>query len=535
MKFLQLFFMVLALQPVCTELLKAQFDSTNLPLFIIETNGLNIPDEPKIKANLKIIHKKDSYNHTTDEANIYDGVIGIEIRGRYSASLPQKPFGLETRDADGNNLNVSLLGMPQENDWILLANYNDKTFMRNSLTFDLFRKMDHYAPRTHHCEVLVNGNYQGIYVFTEKIKRDKNRVNIATLNPEENSGDDLTGGYIIKVDYYNASDSWRSGFDPGGQPGDKVHFVYEYPKADEITQIQKNYIQNFIREFETVIYSAGYSHEKISKFIDIPSFIDYFILNELARNVDAYKKSSFFYKDKDSKGGLLHAGPVWDFDWAWKNINECYFGATDGSGWAWEVHYCNPWPVPPGWMNRLLRDPIFGRKVNQRYFELRDTHLSEANIYNYIDSVANVLRDPQLRHFAKWQILGKNVGTPEMDAQPATYSGEIEKFKMWISRRLQWLDINIPGFIVTGAPENDFPESVNVYPNPAQDYLTVVSATKIMELMLFSMEGKSLYSDKALNTTQVELDLEKIEKGAFFLTVTLSDGSRFTRKVIKTR
>ena len=184
-----------------------QVDSTNLPLFIIDTNGAAIQDEPKVPAKLKIIYKPSAYNHPQDPANVYDGDIGIEIRGHYSATLPQKPYGLETRDDSGENLNVPLFQMPKENDWILLANYNDKTFMRNTLALKLSREMGHYAPRTQFCEVIVNGTYQGIYVFTEKIKRDKNRVDISKLEPDENDGDDLTGGYIFKVDYYDATDS----------------------------------------------------------------------------------------------------------------------------------------------------------------------------------------------------------------------------------------------------------------------------------------------------------------------------------------
>ena len=147
-------------------------DSTNIPLIIINTNNQIIVDEPKINVDFKII---DNYpqglNYPNDSGNVYQGIAGIEIRGSYSATLPQKPFGIETRDIQGNNNNVSLFGMPQENDWILIANYNDKTFLRNVLAFDLFEKMGHYAPRTKLCEVVINDIYNGIYVFTEKIKR----------------------------------------------------------------------------------------------------------------------------------------------------------------------------------------------------------------------------------------------------------------------------------------------------------------------------------------------------------------------------
>lgn len=230
-----------------------QVDSTNLPLFIIDTKGVSIVDEPKITAELKIIYHQNEYNHPGDTANIYHGNIGIEVRGKYSASLPQKPYGLETRDSLGNNFNVPLFHMPAENDWILLANYNDKTFMRNSLSFELFRKMGHYAPRTQFSEVIVNNIYQGIYVFTEKIKRDQGRVNISKLNNTDNDGDELTGGYIFKVDYYDNFNSWLSKYSPIGHYDKDVHFVYHYPEPEEITPAQKNYISNFVNEFEAIL------------------------------------------------------------------------------------------------------------------------------------------------------------------------------------------------------------------------------------------------------------------------------------------
>jgi hypothetical protein len=164
-------------------------EGMDIPIVVIETNGgFSIPDEPKINAHMKVIdHGPGQLNFISDSGNIYDGNVGIEIRGAYSASLPQKPYGFETRNEASENLNVPLLGMPVENDWILLANYNDKSFLRNSLAGQIFRSMGHYAPRTRHCEVIVNGSYDGIYVLTEKIKRDKNRVDIARLLQGNNS------------------------------------------------------------------------------------------------------------------------------------------------------------------------------------------------------------------------------------------------------------------------------------------------------------------------------------------------------------
>ncbi len=329
----------------------SQFEGSDIPLVVIEPNGgFPIPDEPKMKAYMKIIdHGIGGWNSPTDAGNKYSGPIGIEIRGAYSSTLPQKSYGFEARNPYGETISVPLLGMPEENDWILLANYNDKSFLRNALAGNIFRQMGYYAPRTVHCEVMVNGEYKGIYVLTEKIKRDPNRLDIAKLESHENSGDEVTGGYIFKTDYYGADDSWESNYAPATRPGKKVHFVYVYPKADEITEAQKSYIQGYVDSFEEVLHGPDFKDwvSGYRAFLDVNSFRDYFILSELTRNVDAYKKSRFLSKDKESKGGRIHSGPPWDYDWAWKDIWDCHmFTNTDGSGWAYQVNDCDVWPTP---------------------------------------------------------------------------------------------------------------------------------------------------------------------------------------------
>ena len=158
------------------------FEGSTLPLMVIDTDGHDIPDEPKITANMKLINNGNGeVNHPDDPANEYDGFIGIEIRGSSSAGYPQKPYSLETRDASGEDLNVSLLGMPKESDWVLISHYNEKTFMRNPLSFQLFEEMGHYSIRFRLIDVILNGRYDGIYLFAEKVKRDKNRININKL------------------------------------------------------------------------------------------------------------------------------------------------------------------------------------------------------------------------------------------------------------------------------------------------------------------------------------------------------------------
>jgi len=516
----------------------SQFNGSDIPLVVIETNGgFPIPDEPKLKAHMKIIdHGPGGRNTPSDEGNIYAGNIGIEIRGAYSASLPQKPYGFETRDANGENLNVSLLGMPQENDWILLANYNDKSFLRNALAGHLFRQMGHYAPRTRHCEVVVNDSYQGIYVLTEKIKRDKNRVDIARLENFENSGDDLTGGYIFKTDYYTWEDSWASSYSPEERPGATVNFVYSYPKADEITASQKEYIQSYVNFFEEVLYGTNFKDPQTgySAYIDESSFRDYFILSEVTRNVDAYKKSRFFFKDKESKGGKIHSGPPWDYDWAWKDLWDCFmFTNTDGSGWAYKVNECDVWPTPPVYMTSLLQDEYFANKIKHRYVNLRQTSLSDKSIFAYIDSVTSYLQEAQQRHYTTWDILGKNVGAPEVGYIPMNFLGEIVKFKGWIQKRLIWLDSNMPGDEFGPLQSTVQLSSVlRLFPNPASEIVYIESDTPIVRIKIYSISGTQVYLKEGSPGYSTAVNISDLSSGIYLVNVVMESGERIIKRLV---
>jgi len=506
-------------------------DSTILPLVLINTLGQAIVDEPKINTNLKIIHNGPGLmNHPSDPANIYDGFAGIEIRGSYSASLPQKPFGVETRDALEANNNVSLFNMPAENDWILIANYNDKTFLRNILAFDLFTKMEHYAPRTQLCEVVINDIYNGIYVFTEKIKKDNGRVAIATLKSTENAGDSLTGGYIFKVDYWNGSNSWVSDYNNPNYPSDEVRYVYDYPDENAITIEQKNYIQDKVSAFEDALWGPDFMDaiNGYRQYIDVPSFIDYFIVNEFARNIDGFKKSRRFHKDKNSNDSLIYAGPVWDFDWAYKDHDS---GMLNGSGWMHSFSGGSD-VKPPGWYMRLIQDTTFANELACRYFDLRTNILDTTVLFNYIDSIADVLSVAQARHYTRWPILGVNVGTPEIGSQPTSYEDEIIKFKGWIGDRLVWLDNNMPGNCIPIIPPDTVvipPDTVVIppdttgifepdnrqpylalYPNPSKDQLNIYVDEPIKTISIYDLIGKLIFTEnyssgnlQTINTSQL--------------------------------
>jgi hypothetical protein len=517
-----------------TASVQGQF-TNNIPLVVIETpGGISIPDEPKITARMKVIdHGPGQINRVTDRGNVYEGLVGIEFRGAFSASLPQKPFGFETRDQAGENLNVSLLDMPSENDWILLANFNDKSFLRNSLAGYIFREMGHYAPRTRHVEVVINGSYEGIYVLTEKIKRDKGRVDIDRLDPGENSGDDLTGGYIFKNDYYSDQDSWVSSYPPHSGPDKSVHFVYYYPKPDEISEAQKQYLQEWVYAFETVLHGAGFMDRQTGypAYLDEESFRDYFILSEVTRNVDAYKKSRYFFKDKESSGGKLHSGPPWDYDWAWKDIWDCpIFNNTDGSGWAYQVNNCDVWPTPPVYMTRLLEDENFSGSIRQRYDEIRNSFMSNVSLGRYIDSVTHFLQEAQVRHFERWKILGVDVGAPEVGEIPDTFDGEMAKFKNWIWTRLDWLDQYMPGDL--GTPPPDETSILRVFPNPATEWVRVESNRLIDRIEICNLTGEVVQAEHDVPGRSATLVLNHPVQGMYLVHVFFTGGDRASYKLL---
>lgn len=516
----------------------AAFD---IPLISIETNGKTIIDGPKITAKMKIIHNGNgSLNRLSNAGNVFSGKIGIKIRGSSSAGFPQKSYTIETRDSIGENLNVSLLNMPSENDWLLLSNYYDRSFVRNFLSHEIFRGMGHYSPRLRYCEVVLNGEYRGVYLLMEKIKADKGRVDIAKLRSHENTGDDLTGGYIIKNDHYakNGSDSWSVTF-PAIEEMDwsavQARFVYVYPDWDTISMQQKAYIQGFIETSKSVLYGDEFN-DPISgyyAYFDVRSFIDYFIVSEISRNGDAYKKSRFFYKDKESKGGRLHAGPPWDFDWAWKNL---FFQAEDGSGW---VHYYEAYGYndvqPVRYMNQMLQDEYFANEIFNRYLSLRQTVLNYDTLCHKIDSIASYLSEAQVRHFEQWDILNGQSGDPDSHV-PDSFEDEIAYLEGWILERLTWLDNHIIKFKKDDNTSVSAIESpsllIRIFPNPAPDQLYIESNEPIHRIEVITTDGKVLISDDFGGKRSCTLNVQPLNPDIYFVRITIHNRV-YNRKIVK--
>ena len=408
------------------------YTESNLPIISINTFGENIPDEPRINAQMGIINNNSGTNNIEDDFNDYNGRITIEKRGNSSQEQEKPPYRFETIDDNGENNNVKLLGLPEENDWILYAPWSDKSLIRNVLIYSLSNDMGRYAPRSEFVELYLNNEYRGVYVLMEKIKRDKNRVAISSLDPNSNFGDNLTGGYILKFDWAETGDN-NGGF---FSLIDGMRYNYHYPKPDEISSEQESYIQSYINSYENIMNSNKYNSEQgYSKFIDIGSFVDFIILQEISRNVDAYGLSTYIYKDKESINNMLTAGPIWDFNHGFGNCD--YYKAWETDGWNISYTY-EDMDQRAFWWLKLWNDDNFKEMVKDRYKVLRKSILSTTNINTKVDQYVSELGNSVNKNFTKWPILGEYIW-PNKEVFD-TYQEEIIYLKSWINNRLTWMD-----------------------------------------------------------------------------------------------
>ena len=473
------------------------FTSSNLPIIVINTGGLSIYDDPKITADMGIIDNGATRNKLTDPFNDFSGKIGIEIRGSSSQMFPKKQYSIELRDENGTGIAAPLLGMPEEEDWILFAPYNDKTLMRDALAYSLGRKMGAYAPRTRFCEVVLNDVYQGVYVLIEKIKRDKNRVDIAKLEPTEVSGNDLTGGYIFKIDKSTGGngEGWASAYRPPFGASREIYFQYDYPKPEDIAIEQKEYIKKYVNDFETALNGEHFNDPSVGyeRYIDVNSFIDFFIMQELTKNVDGYRLSTYLYKEKDSDGGKLNMGPLWDFNLGFGNADYCTSGMPEGFALEFNKLCAEDYWLIPFWWNRLFKDDRFGTQVADRWTTLRASTLSEDAIHSYVDSVSTVLNaESQQRNFTAWKVLNKYVW-PNYYVGPS-YEAEITHLKQWVSERLTWMDQNLPA-LVTAVEKESMVQNVTVVPNPFHSDLKItynISSAGNVSVRVFDSLGRSV-------------------------------------------
>ena len=513
------------------------YDSSHLPVVVIETGGAEIVPGEKITAWCKVIDNgPGKVNKITDPPTGYEGYIGIKIRGQSSQMFPKKSYSIELWSQPGIDTAASILGMPSEEDWVLHAHYTDKTMLRNALTFHLGEKMGGWQPRFRYCIVYVNGSYKGIYLLLESIKRGGDRVNINRLKPDEISGDDLTGGYIFKRDKNHDIPYWENFtimpvlryLNSGNYT-----FTYDYPDALEIVNEQKEYISQFLTDFENSLNSASFNdHESgYRKYISSASFIDFQIMQELSNNIDGYVFSTYFYKKKDSDGGKLYAGPLWDFDLAYGNVNYSQV-CLSTTGWLFP-HWDNKYAMH--WWSRLMEDFGYARGFSARWKELRAGAFSNDSIISFIDNTVQYLGDEIDRNFIRWPIIGSYVW-PNFYVGP-TYNDEVIWLKNWISSRLGWMDSNISATWLSSV--TDIQDNIVAFPNPAGDELNIlinIVSVGTIEIEFYDLLGKKVlaidHNPEISGFQEIKIDVSMLPAGNFILRASMKNRLIGSKKIV---
>lgn len=506
------------------------FESSNLPLMVIKTNGQTLNPNERIVAEMGLMDytKEGKRNFTSNDFNIYKGRISIRIRGSSSLMFPKSNYIFETQDENGKNRNVELLGLPEENDWVLHGPYSDKTLVRNVLSYHIASSTGRYAPRTRWIELLINNQYEGLYVLTEKIKQDKNRVDIAKLNAQDTIGDQLTGGYIIQQDR-DDNDQQGEGF--YSKYRSNVFYNYYDPGYDELNQVQKDYIRKYMMDFEDLVKQAKNSAEYLP-LVDVPAFVDYWIPTEIFNDVDGYKLSFYMYKDRDSKGGKLQLGPVWDLNLAYGNYD---FTADPPlpSGWTWVK--CLNHSMRPFWVYNIVETDSVKNTIACRWKELRAGPLQTEQLMNFIDDNLNRIEEARIRNFVRWPITGIYVWPNYYGG--ATYDDDVNYLKEWLQNRLNWMDENMLGNCTTVSSKYDQTSQTNiqVFPNPFTEYVTFrfSNAPAELQIEIYTSTGILVHNYSFLSEPEIQIFPSNLDPGVYIYRIISSRNVLQSGKLVK--
>ncbi len=516
------------------------FQESNLPIVVINTGGQPIPSDQKITAGMSIIaNGAGQINHLSDPPNAYNGLIGIELRGSSSLQYDKRNYSIETRDIAGDDLPVPLLDMPEESDWALISPLNDKSLLRDMLAYWFAARAMDWAPRTRFVEVMLDGDYIGVYLLLETVKRDNDRVDIAKLKDTDLAGDSLTGGYILAMDKLNngVGGDWASAYPPFDTAWQTTWFQFVYPKAGDILPEQRDYIQGYMADFEDALDQWTPNTTPVYEdWIDVDSWVNYLLVNEVTKNVDAYRLSTYFYKDRDDNDPLLKMGPVWDFNIAFGIGDYCQ--AQNTQGWmkdfntfcgddSWVIHF---------WWEKLLRDGAFQQHVKARWQELRTDAWSDAAIAACLDSVTTLLAEPAARNFQRWPVLGQYVWPNAYIGQ--TWAEETNYLDTWLGYRILWIDNNImsvgPAVSVDSGPEKAY---FSVYPNPLKgNAITVQYSAAEGQFCLYDLMGKKLMAEVTLPGGQEQRQIvhlpENLPEGLYFYHIRQGNQAAATGKIL---
>ena len=400
-----------------------------LPVFRINTeNAYPILDKKNYIPGTVVIEDPDGAYWDTPRLEVKIVENGVRGRGNSTWDMPKKPYKIKFDEK------ISIFGLGEDKEWVLLANYADKTLLRNVVAMKLSEIVGmEWTPSMLPVEVYLNDEYMGCYTFSEHKKVSKYRVDLDIVGESDNSGDAVTGDYYMEIEQ-NMDETTCFRTSICGIP-----MMFSDPEVP--TAAQYDYIVGYFYDAENALMGSNFTDPENGwqKYIDIESFAKAYIVNELTKNIDGnMRKSSFITKEKGKKLEMYH---LWDYDLTLGNCNylDDEFGATDGpEGWFIKDFSCNYWTHGwnhTNWYTRLTDDPAFCAKVK----EIWDKHHQElSSIPDFIDVKAMIMEDAQKRNFKRWDIL--NISVWPNVVVKGTYAGEVEYLKDYYTKRFRWLD-----------------------------------------------------------------------------------------------
>ncbi len=419
---------------------------THLPIVSINTNGADIPGKPvydeeyrvidytlaqdgttAVKASIDVVSNEDKNNHIEDEAeNMGDAM--IRVRGHSSRRFEKANYFVRFVNEDGTNNPQSFLGMDSHHEWALHGPYLDKTLIRNYMWYNIAGEIMDYSPNVRFCELIINGEYRGLYLATEMITSGKEG---ARLSLEVNKKDNTFSGYALRLDWGETEEENKLYPFTNYTTRAKTQHELVYPGTKNMTPQLKEAIKNEFSLFEKTLYSYDYNNEKhgYKNYIDINSFVDYFLINELTCNYDAGSLSTYIYKDTSGKYKMC----VWDFNSACDAYQE-------------QAMPIDEFRLNSGlWYQMLFMDIDFTDRVVERYYELRKTVFSEEYLFGFIDDTVDYLGSAIDRNYNKWgYTFAKDYDLLHpAERNPRSYEEAISQLKDFLRKRIEFMDENI--------------------------------------------------------------------------------------------
>lgn len=419
---------------------------THLPIVSINTNGMEIPGKPlydeeynaidytiaadgttTIRASLDVIDNKQEYNHLSDNAKSM-GEVMIRVRGHSSRKFEKPNYFIRFVNADGTNNSQEFLGMDAHHEWALHGPFLDKTLMRNYMCYNISGEIMEYSPNVRFCELIINGEYRGLYLAIEMITAGKEG---ARLNLEVNKKDNTFSGYALRLDWGDTTEDKKLYPFTNYTTRAKTQHELVYPGTQNMTPELKEAIKDEFSLFEKALYSYDYNNEKYGykNYIDIDSFVDYFLINEFTCNYDAGALSTYIYKDTGGKYKMC----VWDFNSALDAYQE-------------RAMPTNEFMLNSGlWYQMLFMDSDFTDRVITRYAELRKTVFSEEYLFGFIDDTIEYLGAAVDRNYERWGYTFNqeyDLMHPT-ERNPRNYDEAISQMKDFITKRIDFMDENI--------------------------------------------------------------------------------------------